>query len=312
MFTRHLRLALAIFVSACFFCRFAAAQEEPQSEEWLLSPEEQQALERLFSLWENMERRTGDIVLGDDLATLHVPEDYFYLNAADTSTVLVDIWANPPGQEMLGMLMPAQYTPFDWESWAVTIAYESDGHVADDDAADIDYDDLLQQMRDDTRAYNSEREAAGYEPIQLVGWAEPPHYDAASKKLYWAKELQFGDDEQTTLNYEIRALGRTGMLSMTFIASTSQLPDINESRESVLAMAEFNAGNRYEDYDASIDHLAAYGVGALVAGKVAAKTGLLAAVLMILKKFGVFILIGIAAFWRRLIGAFRSTETLGP
>ena len=312
MFTQYLRPTAAILAVVLVSLQLALAQEEPQAEEWPLTPEEQQALEELYALWENMDRQTGDIVLADGLATLRVPEDYFFLGTDDAVAVLVGIWGNPPGQVVLGMLMPAHYTPFDWDSWAVTIAYENDGHVSDEDVADIDYDELLEQMQEDTRAYNPERESAGYEPIELVGWAEPPHYDVATRKLYWAKELQFGEDEETTLNYEIRALGRTGMLSMTFIASTSQLPEINASRETVLAMAEFNAGNRYDDYDPSVDQLAAYGVGALVAGKVAAKTGLLAALLMILKKFGAFILIGIAVFWRKLFGMFRSTETLGP
>jgi uncharacterized membrane-anchored protein len=27
--------------------------------------------------------------------------------------------------------------------------------------------------------------------LTLMGWAEPPHYDSSSKKLYWAKELGF-------------------------------------------------------------------------------------------------------------------------
>ena len=170
-------------------------------------------------------------------------------------------WGNPPGQDNIGMLFPAKHTPFDEGTWAVTISYEDDGHVSDADAAGIDYSQLLNEMRSDIRAGNPERESDGYPPIELVGWAEPPRYDASSRKLYWAKELRFGDSDDSTLNYEIRALGRTGVLSMTFIADTAQLGEINHRRESVLHMAEFNPGKRYEDFDSNIDEVAAYGIG---------------------------------------------------
>ena len=282
------------------------------AQEYELSAEEQAYLVEMQKIMETLNPQTGDISVGGDLVTLTVPEDFYFLDAGDAETVLVDMWGNPPGQEVLGMLFPATFTPLDYESWAVTIEYTNDGHVSDDDVADIDYGELLEEMQDDARATNPDRIDEGYEPIEIVGWAEPPHYVASSRKLYWAKEIQFGDAEETTLNYEIRALGRTGVLSMTFIAPTSQLEAINQNREAVLAMAEFNPGRRYEDFDSSIDKVAAYGVGALVAGKVAAKTGVLAGLFLVLKKVGVFILIGLGALGRKLKGLFGSSELKPP
>ncbi|MDH4109835.1 MAG: DUF2167 domain-containing protein [Gammaproteobacteria bacterium] len=291
-------------------CTFTAQAQDDEFE--TLTPEEQAQYEQLATLLESLDPQKGDIVLGDGLATLRVPEDFYYLDGQDAETVLVDLWGNPPGQDVLGMLFPAQYSPVDGESWAVTIDYSEDGYVSDEDAADIDYGDLLSDMQRDIRSGNDDRVAAGYEAIELVGWAESPHYDGGAKKLYWAKELRFGDSPDTTLNYEIRALGRRGILSMTFIAATDQLAEINASRDQVLAMAEFNDGHRYTDFDPDFDAVAAYGIGALVAGKVAAKTGLLAAGLLFAKKFGVFILVGLAAVGRRVMKAFSSTETLSP
>jgi uncharacterized membrane-anchored protein len=283
---------------------FAAAPAFAQDDDFELTPEQQQMLAKMRSIWESLDRQTGRIGLGDNLATLNVPSSFYFLDADDAQRVLVDLWGNPPGEPPLGMLFPADRTPFGRDSWAVTIEYSDDGHVSDADAAEIDYDDLLTDMRSDIRAENPSRTKAGYEPIELVGWAEPPKYDGAARKLYWAKELRFGDSPETTLNYEIRALGRTGVLSMTFIAGTSQLDEINREREAVLSMAAFNEGSRYEDFDPSYDKVAAYGIGALIAGKVAAKAGLFAAGLLLLKKFGIFILVGIGALWRRFAGLF--------
>lgn len=276
--------------------------------EFELTPEEIEELEYYQSIVDSLEPRTGEIVLGNNLATLTVPEAFYFLDSEDAETVLVDLWGNIPDQDVLGMLFPADYSPLDLDSWAVTIDYTEDGYVSDEDAAEIDYSELLSDMQKDTRVWNEDRVDAGYEAVELLGWAEQPRYDAAEKKLYWAKELRFGDMPETTLNYEIRALGRRGILSMTFIASTNQLDEINEHREQVLAMAEFNEGNRYSDFDPSIDKVAAYGLGALVAGKVAAKTGLIAGLILFLKKFGIFIVIGIAAFFRKILGAFKSEK----
>jgi uncharacterized membrane-anchored protein len=42
----------------------------------------------------------------------------------------------------------------------------------------------------------------------------------------------------------------------------------------LIDVAEFNEGYRYAEYDAKTDKLAKYGLGALIAGGVAAKLGL--------------------------------------
>ena len=299
------RIALSVLLGF-FYLQSSFAQDEYE-----LTPEQQQLLEQMQKVIEALNPRTGEITLGDNLAVLNVPEDFYFLNADDAATVLVDLWGNPPDQDVLGMLFPAESSPLDFDAWAVTIDYVEDGHVSDSDAADIDYDELLEDMQSDIRSANDDRIDAGYQPIELLGWAEPPHYDSYSKKLYWAMELRFGDDPETTLNYEIRNLGRKGILNMTFVAGTSQLAEINDKRETVLAMAEFVEGNRYTDFDSNIDEVAAYGIGALVAGKVAAKAGLFGAFILIVKKFGIFLVLGLAAFGRKIKGMF-TTDKLGP
>ena len=283
------------------------AEAEAVAEELELTAEQAAQLASMQAFLDELSPQSGSITIGDNLATLTVPETFHYYGPEDARAILVDAWGNPPenGESLLGMLMPAQYTAFDIEGWAVTIEYSADGYVSDDDAASIDYDDLLDDMKSSTRQNNEYLRENGYQTVELVGWAEPPHYDSSTHKMYWAKELMFEGEDETTLNYDIRALGRRGVLSMTFIASTSQLPEINASRETVLAMAEFTEGNRYRDFDPSIDKVAAYGIGALVGGKLAAKAGLFTAALLLLKKFWVFILIGFAAVGRWLMGMLR-------
>lgn len=240
----------------------------------------------------------GKIVLGDNLATLDLPEQLVYLNGVDAERLLSKGWGNPPSEPSLGMILPAGVSPLADESWAVTVEYEENGYVEDGDASDIDYSEMLGDMQKDILDGNQQRVAQGYDKIQLIGWARPPHYDAVAKKLYWAKELKFGDADHNTLNYNIRVLGRKGVLVLNFIANMDQLPTIENNLPSVLAMTEFNGGSRYADFNPDLDQVAAYGLGALVAGNVAAKFGFFAAALLLLKKFGVVLVAAAAGLFK--------------
>ena len=60
-------------------------------------------------------------------------------------------------------------------------------------------------------------------------------------------------------------------------------------------MTEFDAGARYADHNPSTDKVAAYGVAALIGGGLAAKTGLLAKLGLVLAKFGKLLFLGVVA-----------------
>lgn len=262
----------------------AAEQPEELVEEVVEEQEEQGMSEEEFLASLNFQ--TGKVIVGDNLASLNLPENLVFLDGEDANRVLVDAWGNPPTDELpLGMILPAGISPLADESWAVTVEFEESGFVSDEDAADIDYAEMLEQLQEETVESNAWRAENGYEPIELLGWAAQPHYDAQGKKLHWAKELRFGDSDINTLNYNIRVLGRKGVLVLNFIANMDQLPEIQANVPAVLAMTEFNDGSRYADFDPDIDQVAAYGIGALIAGKLAAKAGLFATALLLLKKF---------------------------
>ena len=142
--------------------------------------------------------------------------------------------------------------------------------------------------------------------MELVGWAEPPQYDATNKKLFWAKELAFGDAPEHTLNYDMRILGRRGVLILRAVAGMDQLAQIKDARSQILGMVNYNQGHRYADFNPKTDKVAAYGVAALVLGGIAAKAGffkLLIPVLLVAKKF---VIIGVVAVVRLLQADLRS------
>jgi len=239
----------------------------------------------------------GDIELSNGLAVLHLGDGLRYLGPEDTTKVLVDAWDNPPGPATLGMIVPASISPLDPDQgWGVIVTYAQDGYVEDDDADDIDYDELLQQMQADTEADNPSRTSLGYAAMHLVGWAEPPHYDQSSHRLYWAKELSVDDSPLHSLNYSIRVLGRRGVLELNAVAGMHQLPAIKPEMEKVLSQVEFSTGHRYQDFDPDIDTVAAYGIGGLIAGKVLTKAGLFAGLLKFLVAAKKLLLLGLVAF----------------
>lgn len=260
----------------------------------------QQYQQYVEQLWQDMEPQQGRITLDAAGAVLQVPDDFYYLDSEDARIVLEDMWGNPPDENTLGMLFPSRYRPFDEQAWGVDIAYVEEGHVDDEDASSIDYSDLLSDMQASLEEENQYRKKQDYPTIELVGWAEQPHYDEQQHQLYWAKQLRFDDTDGDTLNYNIRKLGREGFLQMNFIAGMQSLPEINQRLEQVLAISSFTDGNRYADFNPDTDHMAAYGIGGLIAGKVLAKTGFFAVALLLLKKFWFVILAGVYAVGKLL------------
>jgi len=234
---------------------------------------------------------SGKITLPEGDGTLNVPKGFKFLNAEQTQNVLTSLWGNPEDKSILGSIVPDGKGVTHLDSWMFVISYQGDGYVKDDDADDIDYDDLLKTMKEDVATANVERKNAGFPEVQLIGWASKPFYDNKLKVLHWAKELKFGADKNHTLNYDLRVLGRKGMYNISAVAGVDQLEEVKASIPEIIKSVEFNDGNKYLDFDADTDTVAAWTIGGLVAGKVLAKVGFFA----ILAKFGKFIVIGIIA-----------------
>ena len=258
------------------------------------------------TLLEAMDFQQGSVKIGAGGVTLDIPPKYYFLGPADARRALVDIWGNPPSvaDGVLGMLFPAIKMPVE-KTWGAVVTFADDGYVSDADAEKIDYAEMLKSMQESTDASNAEREKAGFGRIRLVGWAAQPYYDAATKKLHWAKELEFGGRPNHTLNYAVRALGRRGVLEVNFVSGIDDLPVIRAVIPDVLEMAQFEQGSRYSDFIPGADKVAAYGIGGLIAGKLLAKVGFLALALVFLKKGGVLLLLGVGAAVRYVAGLVR-------
>jgi uncharacterized membrane-anchored protein len=211
-----------------------------------------------------------------------------------------------PGQDprLQGLIFPS-----GGDSWFMTVRYEAAGYVKDDEARDWNADELLASYREGTEQANAERAKLGEPGLEIIGWAAKPAYDATTHRLAWAMTSRLKgapDDQVQGVNYNTYALGREGFFSLNLVTNLDQLARHQPAAHGLLAALEYDTGKRYEDFNAATDHVAEYGIAALVAGVAAKKLGLLAVALAFVAKFAKVILVAVAGggallarFWRR-------------
>lgn len=266
--------------------------------------EEVRMMRLLDSVDKSIKYEQGKVAL-KDVAILDVPSNYKFIPADKAQMIIHDIWGNPKSESVLGMIVKSDFSVAKLGEWAFVVRYSEDGYVKDEDADKINYDDLLKDIQKSEEEDNKERVKEGYPPIHLMAWAEKPYYDKEKKVLHWAKKLQFGtDDPQVVLNYDVRVLGRKGILSLNAVGTMDELEDINKNIPAVLQMAAFTDGNQYKDFNPSLDKVAAYTIGGLIAGKLIAKTGILLLLLKNIKLLLLGFFGGFAALRKKIAGWF--------
>jgi uncharacterized membrane-anchored protein len=271
---------------------------EPDSTAYLDSLEQA----RVDSIESAILYKTGKISLSNNLFNVNVPQGFKFVEEKQAQYILEDIYGNPPDKQVLGLIFPDDRSVYSSDSYFFVVTYDDMGHVEDDDAEDTNYEELLEELKKDFKESNPERIKNGYEPCELIGWASQPYYDKDKKVLHWAKEVQFGTDTSHTLNYDVRVLGKAGVLILQAVSGMEQLPVVKQNINSIYNMVEFSEGNKYSNFDPSIDKIAAVGIGGLIAGKILAKAGILGFLIKFWKVIAVAVAGGGAAivrFFRR-------------
>ncbi len=170
--------------------------------------------------------------------------------------------------ELTGNLPESGQTVLVKDNWWATFAFVESGYIKDDEK--LDADALLKRLRDGDRASNEERRKLGIDELFTDGWAVPPHYDQASKQLEWGVRLHSSSSPRPVVNYTMRILGRHGYESVTLVTDEETLDhDVQELRGMLASSFRFNAGERYDEFKPG-DHIAEFGLGALVLGGAAA------------------------------------------
>lgn len=282
------RVILTILMS--FFISFSYAQKMDSTQ--LKFSEIEKALKY----------KTGVIELESGNAKLTVPEGFGFLDKAQSKYVLTDLFKNPADTSVIGMLVPSKRNILEPGAWFFAISFDAMGYVKDNDAEEINYDDLLKEGQKEAKEENAERIKQGYEPIEFVRWASTPFYDKNKKTLHWAKEIKFGKDSLNTLNYNLRVLGRKGIFVLNAVGSVSELGEVKANIDKVIQSVEFKEGHKYSEFVPDTDNVAAWTIGGLVAGKVLAKAGFFVLILKFWKIIALAVAGAAGVLWKLLTG----------
>jgi uncharacterized membrane-anchored protein len=254
---------------------------------------------RLQKILDAQHPQFGDVTLPGPGATLHLGRRFYFLKADEAKQVLGE-WGNPPAgaEGVLGMVFPAGATFVDDDAWGAVVTYEASGFVSDEDADKTDYAKLLADAQAGEADENASLKKEGYATAHLVGWAQPPTYDRSRHFLIWARDIRFSNQDVDALNYDVRVLGRRGVLSLNLVSNMPKLPRVRADAADLAAVVTFDRGEAYADFQEGRDKAAGYGVAGLVAAGLgvtaAQKFGLLAMLLVFAKKALVFIAAGLA------------------
>lgn len=218
-----------------------------------------------------------------DQALLRLPAGFIYVPAAESNRLLMAM-GNRGGDNTLGLLLPAA----EDEGWFIVMRFTKSGYIKDDDARNWDVDELLKGLKEGTEEVNRERRSRGIPEVEVLAWVEAPKYDAASQRLVWSLESREKNAPAAAprgVNYNTYALGREGYISMNLVTGMSEIQAQKPVAHRALAALQYHEGKRYADFNSATDHVAEYGLAALVGGFAAKKLGLFAVIFAFLLKF---------------------------
>lgn len=261
----------SLFLGACLIpiLAFAANPQEP-------------AEDSASSQLRNLQWHEGPGVMEiAGKASLKTDEALLYLDEKNSSEFL-KLTGNLPSPGNFILLSSK-------DNWWASFSFNPTGYIKDDEK--IDADALLKDIKSRDEPANEERKRLGLQPLFTEGWYIPPHYDPETKRLEWGIRLRSNGEEG--LNYTIRFLGRTGVMSATLVSSPQTLQADVRSFKSRLPGFDFKDGEKYAEFKQG-DRVAEFGLGALIVGGAAA----------VATKKGLWGVIGgfFAAFWKIIAG----------
>lgn len=258
-----------------------------------------------------MKEGPADIPLADQ-AVLKIAAGQAFIPAAQASRLL-QAMGNRVGDGLLGMVMP-----LGKEQWMVVARNIKSGYIKDDEARDWKADEMLKNIREGTEQANEDRRKRGISEMEVVGWVQPPTYDAATHRLVWSlssKDKGAPAGAEKGVNYNTYALGRDGYISLNLVTALKSIEQEKAVAHALLSGLDFNQGKRYADFNSSTDKIAEYGIAALVGGVAAKKLGLLALIGVFLLKFwklALVAVVGIGALIARFTGRKKATDSAPP
>jgi uncharacterized membrane-anchored protein len=229
-----------------------------------------------------------------DQASLNVPADELFVPKKEAARILRALGNTITESSLEGIVVGTKQN----DGWIVVVRHIKEGYIKDDEAKDWNADELLANLKAGNDEANKDRITRGFPEVEIVGWIEKPAYDATTHRLVWSLSSKHKGEPAAAvkgINYNTYALGRDGYFSLNLLTNTERIGADKAVARTLLAALAYNPGKAYEDFNASTDHIAAYGIAALVGGIAAKKLGLLALIGAFALKFAKLIAVGAAA-----------------
>ena len=124
-----------------------------------------------------------------------------------------------------------------------------------------------------------------------------------------AHDADSSTSDPATINYNTYVLGREGYFELCLITDSQSIAAYKPTASKLLDSISYGDGKRYADFNPDTDHMAEYGLAALITGVAAKKLGLLAIIGAFVVKFAKIIIIGAAVFLgsiKKVLGGSKS------
>ena len=147
---------------------------------------------------------------------------------------------------------------------------------------------ILKEITENYKSSNDTTKKNGQSTVLDVTWKKKPYLDGIYNSVYYALNVTWSDNTSTVEGSAI-ILGREGYTTGKYVSGENGYQEqmlLNLSK-----IHKFNATKEYKDWKSG-DKVAAVGIGALLAttlGVKALKPGIIAAGLLLLKKFWVIL-----------------------
>lgn len=213
------------------------------------------------------------------IATIKVTENHYFLNGSDTNALIMS-WGNL-SSSYAGAIVHKDL------GYVITFEFEDTGYIKDEDKDDLDADELMESFEDNQELANEECLRQGL-TTSTLSWSHKPEYLSDTNRVVWGLFVN-SSDNTTSVNHEIRLLGRKGVMSATIICDPSQVEAIIPVVDNMLEGYAYNDGEKYAQFEEG-DKISEYGLKGLIIGG-----GVFAAA-----KLGIFALL--AKSWKWIVG----------
>jgi len=238
-----------------------------------LQPKEEARLYKQFnrqldSAEKKIEYATGVIPLAEGRVKLTVPEGFKFINAEQSRFILENLWGNMQDQDVFGMIVKNDFKVTRLvNDYSFVISFSDIGYVQDQEDTDLDHADLLETLKTNMELSNENRVKQGVNTMTVESWALVPYYDSYKKALYWANKIAVNGTNEEILNYNLRLLGKTGVIKINAVATMDQFPEIKRILPLIITQTRFDEGQKYSDYVKGRDLNSEWTINELIAGK---------------------------------------------